>query len=406
MFRSKFLLVLALLLVVAVPMTVTVVEAQTPQLGEGTAVMFNDMGVNDGVKISLSGVTVPPDGEEYVAWLVADEQSGFLKLGVLTVAADGSVSHTYNSSSEGYTGDNLLQSYNGWVISIEAAGSDLSEPSNRGVVVHIFDEDTITQLRMLDRSLKGASTQVATALQHANLAKSSVTLEDLRMHAHHVINIIEGRDGPNYDASHGDPGDGAGILTHVASALSAGTPLISASDRVLASHSASSTILVRNSQQWSESAVASAQLAISQDDPTIAKLFIGPGGSTVISLIEAASAGYDTDGDGEIQDADEGGLILAADNLRMAATLSASPGMLPVIATPTPLPTPTPVATATPVPPTPTPVPLLQPTAPGLPGVGDSTPGVAQLALLASLALLVIGAGLTVVRTRRARPRA
>ena len=72
-----------------------------------------------------------------------------------------------------------------------------------------------------------------------------------------------------------------------------------------------------------------------------------------------------------------------------------------VIPTPTPEPTPVPTPEPTPVP---TPVPAaLQPTAPGLPGVGDdSVPIAAQLALLAAVVLLGTG-GIFMVRGRRSK---
>ena len=87
-------------------------------------------------------------------------------------------------------------------------------------------------------------------------------------------------------------------------------------------------------------------------------------------------------------------------------TYTLAPGTpVQVVPTPTPEPTPVPVPTPEPTPvPVPTPVPAaLQPTAPGLPGVGDdSVPIEAQLALLAAMVLLGTG-GIFMVRGRRSK---
>ena len=56
--------------------------------------------------------------------------------------------------------------------------------------------------------------QLDVAITHANLALNSTTLNDVFLHTHHAINIIEGPSGANYDASFGDPGDGQGVFLH------------------------------------------------------------------------------------------------------------------------------------------------------------------------------------------------
>ncbi|HBD84345.1 MAG TPA: hypothetical protein DC056_10090 [Dehalococcoidia bacterium] len=84
------------------------------------------------------------------------------------------------------------------------------------------------------------------------------------------------------------------------------------------------------------------------------------------------------------------------------ATYTLAPGT-PVQVVPTP--TPEPTAEPTPMPePTPEPVASVpQPTAPGLPGVGDdSVPIAAQLALFAAVVLLGTG-GIFMVRGRRSK---
>ena len=60
MSRSKFILVLALLLLLAVPIgffaqTPELISAQTPE-GTGTAVIFDDQALSDGIIFTMAGV--------------------------------------------------------------------------------------------------------------------------------------------------------------------------------------------------------------------------------------------------------------------------------------------------------------------------------------------------------------
>ena len=154
----------------------------------------------------MSDVSAPPEGKEFVAWLVGGEPYDmFLRLGVLEVGADGSVDEMFCDNETVCTGGNLLAGYDGWIISIEDAGSDASTPSSRGVRSHVIDSVAIGHIRQLAQSLTSLSGQLDAAMVHAMLANNSETLEDVVTHAHHVVNIIEGASGANYDASHGDP---------------------------------------------------------------------------------------------------------------------------------------------------------------------------------------------------------
>ena len=85
MSRSKFILVLALLFLLAVSATLLaqtpgLISAQTPE-GTGTAVVFDDQGLSDGIVFTMTGVTAPAEGKEYVGWLVSDDGSKKLNTG-------------------------------------------------------------------------------------------------------------------------------------------------------------------------------------------------------------------------------------------------------------------------------------------------------------------------------------
>lgn len=410
--KSKFLLVLALLLLLAVPATVVLSDGHG--LGEGTATVFDDAGMSDGLEVSLTGAAAPDAGKEYAVWLVAEEQAAFLRVGTLSVGEDGSASLTFDSSSDGHSGDNLVATYSGWAISIEDAGSSPASPSNQGEASEVFEGDMLGNVRDLVMSMSGLRDQLELASMHAGFAAESDTVEDVMNHSHHVINILEGSGGANYDGSHGDPGDGTGALGYAAMAKAAASAVGGSgeegSKRTM--YSAMANTSAANAEMYAMMARDAALSAAAQDDVDLAKIFVGPGGRTAISLLEAAMNGFDLDGntvvdveksvsdDGEIlSQGGEGGAMAGYRQAQMAVSWTVRAGGLPVLATPTPPPVP---PTATPIPPTPAPP---EPTAPGLPGVGDETVSpVILMAIMAAAALLVIG-GVVSIRDRARRSR-
>jgi hypothetical protein len=405
--KSKFLLVLALLLLLAVPTTVVMSDGHG--LGEGTATVFDDAGMSDGLEVSLTGASAPDAGKEYAVWLVAEQQTAFLRVGTLGVGDDGSASLTFDSSSDGHSGDNLVATYSGWAISIEDAGSSPASPSNQGEASEVFEGDMLGNVRDLVMSMSGLRAQLELASMHAGFAAESDTVEDVMKHSHHVVNILEGSDGANYDDSHGDPGDGTGALGYAAMAKAAAAAVGGSGEEgsKRAMYSAMANTSAANAEMYAMMARDAALSAAAQDDVDLAKIFVGPGGRTAISLLEAAMYGFDSDGDNMVEgDMGEGGAMSAYRQAQMAVSWTVRAGGLPVLA----IPTPPPVPTATPVPPTPAPTPTPappQPTAPGLPGVGDETVSpVILMAIMAAAALLVIGGVVSIKdRARRSRNR-
>ena len=402
--RSKFLLVLALLLLLAVPTTVVMSDGHG--LGEGTATVFDDAGMSDGLEVSLTGASAPDAGKEYAVWLVAEQQTAFLRVGTLGVGDDGSASLTFDSSSDSYTGENLIAAYSGWAISLEDAGSSPAGPTDQGEASDVFEGDMLGQVRGLVMSMSGLRSQLEVASMHANLAAESDTIEDVVSHARHVVNILEGSEGANYDSSHGDPGDGAGALGYAAMAKAAA---MSSGEEgsARAMYSSMAYTSAANAEMYAMMGRDAALSAADQDDAELAKVFVGPGGRTVISLLEAAMYGFDSDGDNMVEgDMGEGGAMQGYRQAQMAVSWIVRAGGLPVLATPTP--PPPPPATATPVPtPVPTPAPP-QPTAPGLPGVGGQTVSpMVLLIILAAAGLLAVGGVISIrERGRRVRNRA
>lgn len=52
------------------------------------------------------------------------------------------------------------------------------------------------------------------AIQHAVLGRLAADLQDLKIQAHQVLNVLVGRGRPGYDPHYGDPGDGVGLVAY------------------------------------------------------------------------------------------------------------------------------------------------------------------------------------------------
>ncbi len=373
--RSKFLLVLALLLLLSIPATAVLSDGHG--LGEGYATVFDDAGMSDGLEVSLKGATAPDDGKEYAVWLSNEDQSAFLRVGTLDVGEDGSASLTFNSSSAGYAGDNLVATYSSLAISEEEAGSSPSSPAGQGAASDVFDGDTLDQVRSLVMAMSDLRTELKSASMYANMAAEAESLEDVKSNAEMAAGSL----------------DGAIEQAAAASAAAAAFGATGEEGSGRSVHAALAQTTAENAKMYAMMARDSAQAALDQDDVALAKIFVGPGGSSLVSLTDAALSGFDSNGNTTLEGT-EGGAMQAYRHAQQAVAWSPRAGGLPILATPTP------VATATPIPPP-------QPTAPGLPGVGgDTVSPVVLMAIVAAAGLLVVGGAISMRnRTRRVRSR-
>ena len=220
MFTRRMLPVSILLTLVLTLMMTASVSAQEADLG-GEAVLRDDNDASDSLVMAFTEVPPPPDGSAYEGWLL-DAAGGKISLGILIRGGTAAIEQTYASP----TGENLAASYSRFAISIEPVPDP--DPETPGPIAY---SDTIpagafTHLGHLIVSFGpnpdgkgiavGLREQMAVALAHAQLAENSSTLAGQQTHSQHVINIIEGSDGPNFDADAANPGDGKGVLTYAA----------------------------------------------------------------------------------------------------------------------------------------------------------------------------------------------
>jgi len=236
--------------------------------------------------------------------------------------------------------------------------------------------------------------QLQTARQHAELARLSGTLDGVRQHAHHVINIIEGEGGGNFDASFGNPGDGIGVLTHAEDRKHAGFAAATVpDDEVVNLHAELVDIAGTNANNFAVLARDRVvQFVLTNNDLADAQRNM----ANVLGVLSNALTGLDADSNGT-KDliAGEAGADAAYTQAQLMATYTLQEGGPP---TPTPVPTATSVPTAVP---TATAVPEATATPDTGPVTGDaSVPALAQLALLLA-GVLLIGGGFVFVASRK-----
>ena len=148
--------------------------------------------------------------------------------GVFFRAVDGSVDQEYVDPD----GANLLATYSAFAITSEPVPDP--DPATPGAVLYAdsIPAGTAAHVGHLlvawdpnpdDKGIAvGLRQQMGVARAHANLADNSTTLAAKQQHAHHVVNIIEGSGGANFDASFGNPGDGYGVLKYADDAATHG----------------------------------------------------------------------------------------------------------------------------------------------------------------------------------------
>jgi hypothetical protein len=322
----------------------------------------------------MTGAARAPEGFQYEGWLVSDDGSDALSVGIIRVGPGGSASLVYDSPS----GENLIATRSGFVISVEPNPDPDPAPSTDKPYVDAVPLAGMMHIRHLVVSwpagsdtgiLTDLSGQLTVAINHARLARNATTLDDLRTHIHHVINIIEGEGGADFDASFGNPGDGIGVLAHAANRQHAQFAMDAApGDQAIALHGARVLSYGANSEMWASQARDEALNVLDENSLTIAKTLI----NTVEGRLTAARDGITATGQGGAKQAYMQAQQMAMYQYpAMRGTAGGGTGQVGGM--------------------------------PGLPLVGDSTlPIVAQLALIASIAMLGLG-GYLMVKDRRRR---
>ena len=217
--RRKLSASIALALTLTMLMTL-VASAQEVTYPTGAAQFRDENAASDSLVVDIdlgpSGGTLSP-GSQYEGWLVDIAGN---KVSTGTYGRDAELIDTYVDPE----GANLLAMYPTFVVTIEPNPDDDPEPSGDvayGASVPIVVNYWSTQLTSPGGPAKGIHDQAMMAHMYAQNAQvDGLGLDDLKVIAQSVVNLIEGSAGENYNAE-GEgvaAGDGLGVMGHAPAA--------------------------------------------------------------------------------------------------------------------------------------------------------------------------------------------
>ena len=240
---SRILRVLLIVGLVALLVPVAFAQAQ----GSGEVVVRDGAGLSSAATISLTDVPDPPAGTVYEGWFITDDGVKD-STGILQVTS-GSINQVLTADD---AVQNLFGAYNKFVITIEPVPDP--DPGPSGVVAYAREIPAggLAHIRHLLHSwapnpaygtrlvigpavdsadvgipkgiVVGLREQTEVALLHARLSQDRGAAgvlsgsNSVQQHACHVVNIIVGSEGADFDASCGNPGDGFGVLNYAVEA--------------------------------------------------------------------------------------------------------------------------------------------------------------------------------------------
>lgn len=178
---------------------------------------------NDATFVSISGLPALEAGQVYAAWLSGKENS--LALGPLSAGSGGTATLNYLSPAQ----ENLLAAYDRVYITRGTQAEATGEAKNI-VMAGALPEKALVHIRHVLFSIGNTPGKLGFALglrqeadellRHAQFLKDALDAGDFRLeklHAEHIVNIVEGAQGQDFGDLNGDgkvqnPGDGFGLL--------------------------------------------------------------------------------------------------------------------------------------------------------------------------------------------------
>jgi hypothetical protein len=180
----------------------------------------------DQVTFSSINLPPPPQGSQYEAWLLEDDNEHRISMGVIQFNSENVASLTFVDAS----GQNLLTLYHGIEITIEPSPDNSPNPSNEIVFSAFLPPSGFSHVRHLLSAFSSTPNQTPfirglqtdTDLLNSLAQDMLTALESgdgivMRLKAEQMLNIILGDQNPDYKDWNGndnidDPSDGYGLL--------------------------------------------------------------------------------------------------------------------------------------------------------------------------------------------------
>ena len=335
MTKLKLILSISLIIGVAIP-TLHVYAASSTT---GTAIIFDSLSKSDAIVYSIENAVTPDSGKELVGWLVSDDAKTNKSTGAMTISDTGAIAHTFDQSSTGYSGDNLLDSFASIVITQETIGSNPTAPSSNIVHSYSVPSGSISHIRKLTTDFTSITSELNIAITEASKASSSSSLAAGNQVLEKVVNAIEGPNGSNYgdldkNGTTESVGDGTGLLVHLAAATSANAISGAGGNATVDTHGKLVDTNTGNANSLLVQARDEAIALSSETNSTIFNLNV----ARIAVLLQNARDGIDADASGTIESTTGEGAVRQAyvETQKMATfniTGDAAP-VTPVVETP------------------------------------------------------------------------
>lgn len=322
--------------------------ASSPKITVTGQVSFFDnqnsiAGNTDALKITTSGLSDPPSGSQYNAWLLDTENEQILSLGTLSKSGKSFVL-TYNQA-----GKNLIGQGNQVEITQEQQGQP-SEPSGKPLLSAAFPPRAFVHIRHLLTKFPTTPGQIGllvgllnetqklnaqAALLQNNVGSGAGQIRQCI--AQSMIDIIEGKNGADYSAMSDwcaaqnimEIGDGFGLLDSGNAANGQGYLATASQHAALAANQADATDLIRNQAKKVEVSTDNIKALVQAIKGDVVKLLSNPSDTSqvaeIVSRSDRAYHGFDQNGNGIIEPImGEAGAVTAYTQGQLMATLTLS----------------------------------------------------------------------------------
>lgn len=328
---AKLKLILSISIIIAVAIPTLHVYAATNTTG--TAIIFDSLSKSDAIVYSIENAVAPDSGKELVGWLVSDDTKTNKSTGAMTVSDSGVIAHTFDQSSTGYNGNDLLGSFASIVITQETVGSSPTTPSSNVVHSYSIPSGSISHIRKLTADFTAITSQIDIAITEAAKASSASSLAAGNQVLEKVVNAIEGPTGSKYgdldkNGTTESVGDGTGLLVHLSAATSAKAVSGAGGNTTVDTHAQ----LVETNTAHANSLLGQARdeaIALSSEtNLSIYKL----NAARIAVLLENARNGIDSDASGTIEStSSEGAVRQAYVETQKMATFNITEAAAPVV---------------------------------------------------------------------------
>jgi hypothetical protein len=300
-------------------------------------------GNTDALRITTASLDDPPAGYQYNAWLLDTDNEQILSLGTLSKSDKGFVL-MYNQD-----GTNLLGQGNQIEITQEQQGQP-SEPSGKILLSAKFPPRAFVHIRHLLTRFPTTPGQIGLLVGLLNetqklYAQAALLQNNLdsgagkvrQCIAQSIIDIIEGKNGPDYSALSSwcttqnimQTGDGFGILDPGNVPSDHGYLATVAQHAALAANQSDSTDLIRNQAKKVEVSISNIKVLVQDIKKDAINLLSNPSDMTqeaeIVSRSDHAYHGFDQNGNGVIESImGEAGVLTAYTHGQLMATLTLS----------------------------------------------------------------------------------